>query len=329
MSDQDFSNNAGPLAVDIGFDDLLGDDDDDDPGANIQDWVGARRNVGKGIGKGHAGGQNVATSPIQQLAAPQLKQLAGGAVGGDPDAKRLLAQHRDNINSGPMTQRSAKKKRAAAWTAGLAGAGGVGLGAVNSAMGGAALGGATLSGATGWAAVAGGGVSLLGGPFALLAAGTALSLGGSIRQGRATYKTNKHIQNLEKILTMAARDEMYCDARTSADHHNIVHVVLPYIIQQKKKKRMRKAARTLPVLGNIETARSMMRKSMKLWSKTNGKQRGIKAEQLALHHVQTNCAVTSAIIAELFSVDIAVAEEARFLDSSELGPILETKMKSV
>lgn len=316
MSDQDFAGASGRVAVGIGDfdDDYLDDDDDDDPGANVQHWVGQ-----------NGGGQNAAPDPMDRFTPSQLKQLAGG----DPDARAALAGHQRNVLTGPMVQRSRWKKKGAAGTAAVAGVAGFGVGTANTLTGGAILGGATLSSATGWAAVAGGGVSLLGGPFALLAAGTALSLGGSVRQGRATYKTNKHIQNLESILAMAARDEMHCSHRTSPDHSNIVHVVLPYIIHQKKKKRVRKAARMLPMLGNIETARSMMHKTVKLATRVNGNKRGIKAEQLALHHVQTDYAVTKAIIAELFSVDMAVAEEARYLDSTLLAKLLERKMKSV
>ena len=308
----------------IDIDDDDDDDDDDYATANFQNW-GTEKSGFSGAKKVGATFGGDGLTSVDQMKPHTLKLAARN----NPKASELLDQHRENVASSPMMQRSRWKKRGAVWTAGGATAAGIGVGAINTAAGGAVLGGATLGTTTGWAAVAGGGVSLLGGPFALLAAGTALSVGGSIRQGRATYKTNKHIQNLEAILAAATQGEFHCEASTAPDHHNIVHQVLPYIIAKKKKKRMRKAIRTVPVVGMVELARSSLKKADKWRRDAHGKARGVKAHQLALHHVGSDCELTTAIIAELFSIDEAIAEEARFLNDVTLGKVLEKKMKSV
>ena len=298
----------------MAFIDIGGDDDDEDeydPSEHKNPWW-------------HGGGGH-AIKADNAYAVP-AQDLKNRARGGGAQAQQQLQARQNQVASGPMMQRGRKMKKGAAWTAGGANVAGLGLGAANTAMGGALLGGATLSGATGWVAL-GGGASLLAGPFALLAAGTALSLGGSVRQGRAAYKTHQHIKMLESILAQA--DSFSCAQKQGFDHSEIVTKILPYIIAKKKKKRIRKAIRTVPLVGSIETARSMLKKIEKWELNTHGKNRSWHAQRLAHHHVTTDCSLTKAIIAELFSVEENVAEQARYLEVDMLAKVLERKMKSV
>ena len=288
-------------------DEMLDDDDDDD-----DHWVPR-----------HAWASNrIKSGPPS---AAQLKVLAER----DQGAAQQLALHQQQFAESKMVQRGWKKKNTAKWVAGGAQAGIGATGMVNTAVGGAVLGGATLGTTTGWAAVAAGGLALGAGPIGLLAAGTAMSLGGSVRQGVATYKTHQHIKMLDSILFLAKQGHFHCEATNDPNHNDIIVKVLPYIIAKKKKKRIRKAARTIPVLGSIETARSALKKIEKWELGTLGKARKWHAHQLAVHHCDTDCHLTKAIIAELFSVDEMVAEQARYCDDVMLGKLLEKKMKSV
>lgn len=308
----------------MAFIDIDDDDDDDDASDHKSLWAsGAKRRIAAGkVGKGAwIGGAGIPTAPSQ------LKRAAKG----DKGAKEELAAHVQNVESGPMMQRGKWKKAGARLAVGGTRAGLTATGVANTWVGGSLLGGATLGGGVGgWAAVAGGGAALLAaGPIALLAAGTALSLAGSARQGRATYKTHQHIKMLDSILFLAKQGHFHCEATNDPNHNDIIVKVLPYIIAKKKKKRIRKAARTLPVLGSIETARSALKKIEKWELGTLGKARKWHAHQLAVHHCDTDCHLTKAIIAELFSVDEMVAEQARYCDDVMLGKLLEKKMKSV
>lgn len=286
--------------------DPFGDDDDDD------------------LASSHAWPTGKISS--QRPTAAQLRFAAAH----DSQAKNQLAAIQQQFKAtSPITNRSKWKKRGATWAAGSAKVAAGATGIANTAAGGAVLGGATLGTATGWGAVAAGGLALGAGPIGLLAAATALSLGGSVRQGVSTYKTHKHIQMLESILALAKVGHFPCSVGNSPEHAEIAEKVLPYIIAKKKNKRWRKAVRSAPIVGSVETVRAKLNWVKKKIDGSQGVNRKYYAHALAFHHCESDCTLTKAIIAELFSVEEPLVEEARYCDIGQLGKLLELKCKSV
>ena len=161
---------------------------------------------------------------------------------------------------------------------------------------------------------------------ALPIAGGVLALATMAVNGRSVYKTNKHIKRLEYILENARHYD--CSEKGSDAHSVIISTVLPYIIRQKKNKRLRKAGSALPVLGALEGVRAAGKKGWKFVKGTLGKERSLKAEQLAAHHCSCDCQLTEEIIAQIANVSIAEAKKASYMDYTILAYALSEKMRS-
>ncbi len=194
------------------------------------------------------------------------------------------------------------------------------LNLVNSATGGA------LMGKAGWGALISG-ATLGAGPIALLVASAALTAAQSAKHGISAYKTNTHIKNLQKIYADAAAYQ--CDDQ-KLEHSHVQNIILPYIIAQKEKKKIRRMGSAVPVIGSaIEQTRAKVKATYK-WATGNlGKNRKLHAEQLARHHCNSRCDLTSAIIAELFGLTKEEADAARLCHIQELAAVISIKLKSV
>ncbi|WP_282604789.1 hypothetical protein [Pelagibius sp. Alg239-R121] len=193
---------------------------------------------------------------------------------------------------------------------------------------GASIGTGVATGATmGWMAVATG-ATLAAGPIGILVASTALTLTSSAINIRSAYKTQQHIRGLERI--QANSGSFACFGAAGPKHTAIAHTILPYVIAKKKKKVVRKSAKAIPIIGStIEGARSGIKSLHKRRMGTRGVDRELHAETLANHHCNSDCGMTAAIIAELFSVDIADAEAARQCSIPQLAALIAIKFKSV
>lgn len=193
---------------------------------------------------------------------------------------------------------------------------------------GAAIGTSVATGASvGWVAVASG-ATLAAGPIGILVASTALTLTNSALNARSAYKTQKHIKALEEIQANAG--SYACFAAGSPKHSAIANTILPYVIAKKKKKMIRKSAKVIPIIGSaIEGTRAGIKSIHKRRMGTRGVDRELHAETLANHHCNSDCGLTAAIIAELFSVDLADAEAARDCSIPQLAALIAIKFKSV
>lgn len=193
------------------------------------------------------------------------------------------------------------------------------LNMVNTATGG------SLMGKAGWGALISG-ASLGAGPIALLVASAALTVVQSTAHAVSAYKTNEHIKNLRAIYAEASSYGCQCQDH---NHSHIQNTVLPYIIAQKEKKRVRRMGSAVPVLGSaIEQARAKARASYKWATGSLGKNRTLYAQQLAHHHT-CGCDLTSAIIAELFGLSKEEADASRRCLIAELAAVISVKLKSV
>ncbi len=304
-------SNQPSSAVAVGIDDDdpfdIGDDDDDH-GDNVQAWV--PMNAIKAKPMDAATMHHVAKT--NQHVASQLANIQKGIQ----NDSAIVNRHRKLKKLG----KAANVTRTVGVT---------GLGAANTVAGGALLGGATLSSTTGWAAVAVGGLSLGAGPIALLAVATVGVIGASTMNAVSAHKTRKHIEALEFIHEYAKKGVYACSDDSSPVHAGIIHGVLPYIINKKKAKFARRAFKAVPVIGVAETVRAKTKWLKKKLDGSQGFNRSFNANALAAHHCSTECSLTKAIIAELFSVDDEVAEEARYCDPRALAKLIEVKIKSV
>ena len=168
----------------------------------------------------------------------------------------------------------------------------------------------------------------------------AIQVGTTYLAVKSYCKTESHLKNLLAIYHH--RKEPPCNpvgfvlnpaavavpsAAGDPQHNLIADTVLPYLIQQKAKKRKRKAVAALPLIGSLEGARAVMNKTYKWGTNDLGKDRENAAGLLAAHFIQFDCPLSQAIVAELYSV-----EEMEWMKSKELNDVtkfLGDKMKSV
>lgn len=168
------------------------------------------------------------------------------------------------------------------------------------------------------------------GGIALLAAGGALMLGSSAQAGRSAYKTHQHIKSLSEL---AARKLSFpCSNHLGHDHLLVANEILGYIVTQKRKKLVKKSTKVVPVLGGSSVSAHAVyrniRKRLQSGRQGLGGERTYNAQMLAHHHVDEDCALTTAIIAELFRVSVEAAKSASLLDKDALAHILSRKIKS-
>lgn len=198
--------------------------------------------------------------------------------------------------------------------------------------------GAVRAGSTGFTTATNTGISTLaytaatGGAVALSATGIgavavagAVAVGSSVAAGVSLHKTLTHIRNLEKI--QAQTGQKFCDGDGSK-HKYILSVVLPYIIDQKKRKSRRKGEEVVPVLGGLCTAAEEgMRSIYKRITGKRGKARHQMAQALTVHLITCECNLAQDIVSQLWSHDEMMA--IRAMDSDESGYWIFSKMASM
>lgn len=173
----------------------------------------------------------------------------------------------------------------------------------------------------------------------LVAAGGVLTVGSSIYAARSAHKSRIHRDKLRLLLRRGA-EQYTChqiprDAKnplldqepSNTIQHNIVYEqVLPYVIDKKDTKFMRKAASAVPGVAILEGVRAVTKKAYKALSGTLGEHRREASRWLAVHLVTHNCSLAQAIVAQLYSF-----EELRIMetfDSDKVVELLMDKMKS-
>jgi hypothetical protein len=154
-----------------------------------------------------------------------------------------------------------------------------------------------------------GGTSVAAGPIAIASAATIAMIGSSALAGRAAYKTQVHIFALHEIWRNAGNSP-YCDCNPLIpgeaggawkEHSDIVHQVLPYIIDKKAAKAMRKGVSVVPGMALAEAGRAVIKMGWKSYKGTLGKARLRNAGIIARHFITCDCELSRRIIGELYS----------------------------
>lgn len=195
---------------------------------------------------------------------------------------------------------------------------------------GAQFGTGTSALAVGGAVAAGAAVSATG--IGLVVAGGALTIGSVVTNAVSLGKTIAHCENLKDIKARYdANGYSECECLTASsdmakDHDWIGTKILPYIIQQKTEKAVKKGVSTVG-LGVLTTLYSMGRSAYKSLNGTKGTQRSFNAHVLARHLITHECSLAQHIVAELLSPqEMAILMEK---DSDVVGAAVAEKMKSV
>lgn len=154
---------------------------------------------------------------------------------------------------------------------------------------------------------------------------------------RSYWKTRRHIRGLQRVvfdeycgckkrIASASFDNMFGDARES--HANLVEEVLPYIIEQKKKKRGRQKANIVPLVGTIGvTAIKTAHGAAKRWDGKKGVLRRVMTRDLVDHFYGYDCPVADAIVAELCGE--AQMKELKDSSYAVVWNVLAEKMRSI
>lgn len=186
---------------------------------------------------------------------------------------------------------------------------------------------ATNTGLTtlGYTAATGGAIAISATGIGALAVAGGLAVGNSVLAGVSVHKTLQHIRGLEKI--QEQRGVKFCDG-DSNQHKHILSVVLPYIINQKKRKMRRKGEETVPLLGSLCTGvETGMRSIYKRIRGKRGTERHHLAQCLTVHLVSCECNLAQDIVSQLWSQDEMMA--IRAMDSDEAGYWIFSKMASM
>jgi len=166
------------------------------------------------------------------------------------------------------------------------------------------------------------------GGLALAVAGAAFTGVSMGKGGTSLFRTVNHIAKLEKILK---KGNLPCEALDygedrDTDHHYIEEVILPYIVQQKKRKAVKKGF-DLAGLGLASGALRAGRAGWKTIWGDKGMRRDFFAHVLARHTVTCECELVEAIVSELYSADDY--RTIRTLDSIAAADRIRKKIASV
>ena len=158
-----------------------------------------------------------------------------------------------------------------------------------------------------------GGVALTGGSVAtgglLPAAILGVSLLGAAGvSGVATYKTICKRHSLKSLHRKRHTEFRRCNPilakdRVVGEHDFIADHILPYIIRKKTRKAIVRGVRTVPVIGQLGSVYSGVKKAGKYFGGTLGKRRKEYAKILARHFITHDCDLCFAIISVLFGDD--------------------------
>jgi hypothetical protein len=174
----------------------------------------------------------------------------------------------------------------------------------------------------------------------LVVGGGLLTVGSCVFAARSAYKSYRHRNVLQEIFRRGA--ELPCQKipsygnavpglhkllpRNAVQHDAVLNGVLPYLISQKDAKFKRKAFSAVPGAALLETMRAVGKKAYKQLAGTLGVDRKHAARWLAIHLITHDCALTQAIVAELYSFEEMLL--LKTYDSDKVVPYLEDKMKS-
>ena len=272
-------------------------DGDDDDGVEL-DWIAPASGPSSSVAVPMKGGGAKASKVVTPA------QAKTGLLGDHVKTKRRLNKTAQVVKGGVSVTNTAS--------------------AVTVLAGGPAFG----AGIGSWVAVAGG-ASMAAGPISLLIASTIATVASTGAAARSAYKTHNHVKALENILADVGS---YACQHDPKRHAAVVQNALPYLIAKKKKKMIRKAGKAVPIVGTgIESIRAKTKGLYKKISGTRGKNRALHAEMIARHHCTTagKCPLTTAIIAELFSVDDDAAAASYKCGLKTLAKLISIKMKSV
>ncbi len=174
------------------------------------------------------------------------------------------------------------------------------------------------------AAAAAGSASATG--LGLVVAGGVLQVIGIGKNSVAAVKSHRHMKGLSELAKSAPQFTDQCSGDAN-NHTQIVKEVLPYIIGQKKTKRDRRAVKTIPGVGLLESIKAGLNKARKHCNGTLGKKRTLYAEMLAAHLIMGNCRLSELIVAELYDCESMewIKNHCEIFPASEL---LAEKMKS-
>jgi len=154
----------------------------------------------------------------------------------------------------------------------------------------------------------------------------AVALGKSVAAGVSVYKTHQHINSLQDIRD-AGSNNIFCEG--DRNDHNVIYThVLPYIIDQKKRKLRRKAEQVVPVLGSA--ASSIETGLHSIWKRakgTRGVQRHYYAQVLTVHLVGCKCGLAEDIVSALWGYEKMCA--IRGLNSDDAGYYIFKKMAAI
>jgi hypothetical protein len=194
---------------------------------------------------------------------------------------------------------------------------------------GAQLGTGTSALAVGGAVATGAAVSATG--VGLVAAAAALTVGSIVVNATSMVKTIAHFEKLREIQARYEANEYLCkclsaDGGMANDHFAIGTQILPYIIQQKTDKAVKKGIGSVG-LGMLTTLYTVGRAAYKSLASTKGVKRNFYAHVLARHLITHDCRLAEAIVAELLSW--SEMEILKGKDSDLVGAAIADKMKSV
>jgi hypothetical protein len=182
-----------------------------------------------------------------------------------------------------------------------------------------------------------GGAAVAATPLGLAAAAATLTVVSSLLSAKSAISTSRHITGLQKIYDGRASLAKDCaEVHPSGDegqtnfskaaHDIVADQVLPYAINKKKTKRLKKAFGAVPIVGILATGVDIQQKREKAFDGTLGVNRTNAAKWLANHFLTCSCVLADSIVAELLSVTDLVAY--KFMSFEDLSELLEMKMSS-
>jgi hypothetical protein len=194
---------------------------------------------------------------------------------------------------------------------------------------GAQLGTGTSALAVGGAVVTGAAVSATG--VGLVAAAAALTMGSIVVNATSMVKSIAHFESLREIQAHYEANEYTCKCRSvdgsmAHDHSVIGGQILPYIIQQKTDKAVKKGIGAVG-LGMLTALYTVGRAAYKSLASTKGVKRNFYAHVLARHLITHDCRLAEAIVAELLSW--SEMEILKGKNSDVVGAAIADKIKSV
>lgn len=182
-----------------------------------------------------------------------------------------------------------------------------------------------------------GGAAVAATPLGLAAGAAVLTVASSALSVKSATSTARHITGLQKIYDGRASLAKDCaeihpsgdEGQTKfarASHDIVADQVLPYAINKKEKKLIKKIAGAIPGVSLVATAIAIEQRREKTLDGTRGVNRTNAAKWLATHFLTCSCILADSVVAELLSVTDVVPY--KFMNFGELCDLLERKLSS-